>query len=51
MTVNVHEAELPRESYAVQVTVVVPMGKDEPLGGVQTMFVITPQVLEAGGSG
>ena len=35
VTVNEQEAELPTQSQAVQVTVVVPSGNDEPDGGVQ----------------
>ena len=48
---NEQEAELPRTSVAVQVTVLTPGGKAEPLGGVQTRLVIAPQVLEAVGAG
>ena len=44
--VNEQDAELPRLSAAVQVTVVVPGGKMEPEGGVQMRLVIVaPQPL------
>ena len=39
-----HRAELPAPSVAVQFTVVVPTGKKEPGGGVQTRLVISEQV-------
>jgi hypothetical protein len=48
VTVKLHVAVFPDASVAVQVTVVVPTGKGEPLGGVQ--IVVTPgQLSEATG--
>jgi hypothetical protein len=43
VTVKLQVAVLPDESVAVQVTVVVPLGKLEPEGGVQ--LVVTPGQL------
>src|SRR5512134_4022231 len=43
VTVNEHVAVLPAASVAVQVTVVVPGGKQEPEGGTQT--TVTPGQL------
>jgi hypothetical protein len=51
VTVKLQLAELPCESVAVQVTVVVPIGNAKPLGGLHTRLVIVPQVLDADGSG
>ena len=51
LMVNEQELLLPSESIAVQVTTVGPTGKVEPLGGMQVMFVIVPQVVEAWGGG
>ena len=42
-TVKLHEAVLPDISVAVQVTVVAPIAKQEPLGGLQT--TLTPGQL------
>ena len=47
VTMNEHEAEWPVASDAVQVTVVGPNGKAEPLGGAQTRLTMFPQVLDA----
>jgi hypothetical protein len=50
VTVNEQLLVLPEASVAVQVTVVVPIGKQEPLGGLQT--TMTPgQLSEAVGGG
>jgi len=50
VTVNEQVLVLPEESVAVQVTVVVPIGKQEPAGGLQT--TTTPgQLSEAVGGG
>ena len=50
VTVNEHVAVLPEASVAVQVTTVVPVGKQEPDGGLQT--TVTPgQLSEAVGGG
>src|ERR1043166_800135 len=43
MTLKVQLVVLPEPSVAVQVTVLVPMGKIEPLGGLQ--LVVTPEQL------
>jgi len=43
VTLNVQEALLPAASVAVQVTVVVPTGKNDPEGGLQ--FATTPGQL------
>jgi hypothetical protein len=43
VTVKAHDAVLPLASVAVQATVLVPLGKAEPLGGMQ--FVVTPEQL------
>jgi hypothetical protein len=45
VTVKVQVAVLPELSVAVQVTVVVPLGKVEPEGGLQT--TVTPGQLSA----
>src|SRR5215216_3229471 len=46
MTRKPHEAMLPCASVAVQVTVLVPSGKNEPDGGMQTTLAIgVPQAL------
>jgi len=42
-------AVLPRGSVAVQVTVVVPSGKEEPLGGLQV--AVAEQLSDAVGAG
>ncbi len=39
VTEKLQEALLPLLSWAVQLTVVVPTAKDEPLGGAQEVFV------------
>lgn len=50
VTVNAHVAGLPAPSVAVQVTVVVPSGNVDPLGGEQT--TLTPgQLSDAVGAG
>ncbi len=50
VTVNVHVAVLPEASVAVQVTVVMPVGKQEPDGGLQAK--VTPgQLSETVGGG
>src|ERR1035437_7925649 len=46
VTVKLHELVLPEESVAVQVTVVTPFAKVEPLAGLQTRLV-TAQLSEA----
>ena len=50
LTVNEQVAVLPLVSVAVQVTVVVPAGKVEPEGGVQTTVAIA-QLSEDPGTG
>jgi hypothetical protein len=49
VTVKLQEAVLPEVSVAVQVTVVVPCGKVDPDGGLQTT-VATPQLSVATGA-
>jgi hypothetical protein len=49
VTVKLQEAVLPEVSVAVQVTVVVPSGKVDPDGGLQTT-VATPQLSVATGA-
>ena len=44
VTENEHDAELPDGSVAVQVTVVVPTGKNEPAAGEQETVVWPPQL-------
>jgi hypothetical protein len=51
LIVKVHKLLWPSESKAVQVTIVGPTGKDEPLGGEHVVFVIVPQVVVAWGGG
>ena len=46
LTLNVHETELPDASVATEVTVVFPIGKNEPEGGVLT--TVTEQLSVAG---
>jgi hypothetical protein len=43
LTWKLQDAVLPEESVAVQFTVVVPTGKVEPVGGLQT--TVTPEQL------
>ena len=50
VTVKVQLAEFPDESVAVQVTVVVPIGKFEPDGGTQ-LTLVTLQLSEVVGFG
>lgn len=50
VTLKVHEALLPAASVAVQVTLLVPMGKRLPEGGLQ-MTVPPEQLSEAVGAG
>ena len=50
VTVNEQLAVLPEPSVAVQVTVVVPVGKQEPEGGLQ-ITVMPGQLSEAVGEG
>lgn len=49
--VNVHVAVLPDESATVQVTVVVPFGKNEPDAGEQTGAPTPGQLSETVGAG
>jgi hypothetical protein len=46
---KLHDDVLPSPSVAVQVTVVVPGGKDEPLGGTHTVITVPQLSLAAGG--
>ena len=46
LTLNVHETELPDASVATEMTVVFPIGKNDPDGGVLT--TITEQLSVAG---
>ena len=48
---NEHVAVLPDESVAVQVTVVVPIGNEEPEGGLQTVVGAGGQLSVATGAG
>jgi hypothetical protein len=48
VTLKLHEAVLPAASVAVQVTVVVPTGKTEPDGGLQTMTTLPVPPLTRG---
>jgi hypothetical protein len=47
VTVNVHWLVLPLESVAVEVTVVTPTGKADPLAGTLTRLVTLPQASMA----
>ena len=51
VTVNEQEASGPDGPMAVQLTVLVPRGKVEPLGGVQTTVAFVRQGPESVGSG
>src|SRR6266699_54169 len=45
VTVKLHDVELPCASFAVNVTVVVPIGKTEPLAPPAVRVVVTPGQL------
>ena len=51
VTVKLHVAALPCASMAVQVTVFVPSGKNDPEGGTQASETMLPQLLVAVGAG
>ena len=50
ITWKLHILTLPQASVAVQVTVVVPRGKSEPLAGVQTTATLASQMSETTGA-